>query len=106
MRRPSGRGGRRQRSKSSQEPDEEREEHGHGRSPVDEDGGAHYTYRPRHQRNRRNVRHTKIGGRVGFDEPDGCEPDADGTRAVKGHEFGLTLSPADRKALVAFLRTL
>ena len=28
------------------------------------------------------------------------------TRAVKGHPFGLNLSPDDKKALVAFLRTL
>jgi cytochrome c553 len=28
------------------------------------------------------------------------------TRAVKGHEFGLKLSPADKKALIAFLKTL
>ncbi|MBX7221373.1 MAG: hypothetical protein K1Y36_15595 [Blastocatellia bacterium] len=28
------------------------------------------------------------------------------TRAVKGHEFGLDLSPADKKALIAFLKTL
>jgi hypothetical protein len=28
------------------------------------------------------------------------------TRAVKGHEFGLNLSPADKRALIAFLRTL
>ncbi len=28
------------------------------------------------------------------------------TRAVKGHEFGLNLSPVDKKALIAFLRTL
>jgi len=28
------------------------------------------------------------------------------TRAVKGHEFGLELSDADRKALIAFLKTL
>jgi hypothetical protein len=27
-------------------------------------------------------------------------------RAVKGHEFGLDLSPQDRAALIAFLRTL
>jgi hypothetical protein len=27
-------------------------------------------------------------------------------RAVKGHEFGLELSPADKKALIAFLKTL
>src|SRR5262245_4659266 len=28
------------------------------------------------------------------------------TRAVKGHEFGLELSPADKTALIAFLKTL
>ena len=28
------------------------------------------------------------------------------TRSVKGHEFGLKLSPGDKKALIAFLRTL
>lgn len=28
------------------------------------------------------------------------------TRAVKGHEFGLGLSPEDKKALIAFLKTL
>jgi len=28
------------------------------------------------------------------------------SRAVKGHEFGLTLSAEDRTALIAFLRTL
>ena len=28
------------------------------------------------------------------------------TRAVKGHEYGLDLSEEDRKALIAFLRTL
>ena len=28
------------------------------------------------------------------------------TRAVKGHEFGLDLSPEDRRALIAFLKTL
>ena len=28
------------------------------------------------------------------------------TRAVKGHEFGLTLSADERRALIAFLRTL
>jgi hypothetical protein len=27
-------------------------------------------------------------------------------RAVKGHEFGLRLPPDDRKALIAFLKTL
>lgn len=28
------------------------------------------------------------------------------TRAVNGHEFGLDLSEAERKALIAFLKTL
>ncbi|HET8678463.1 MAG TPA: hypothetical protein VFO63_21860 [Blastocatellia bacterium] len=28
------------------------------------------------------------------------------TRAVRGHEFGLQLSPGDKKALIAFLKTL
>ena len=28
------------------------------------------------------------------------------TRAVKGHEFGLKLTAADKKALMAFLKTL
>ena len=28
------------------------------------------------------------------------------TRAVKGHEFGLQLSPEDKRALIAFLKTL
>jgi len=28
------------------------------------------------------------------------------TRAVKGHEFGLSLTTEERKALIAFLRTL
>jgi hypothetical protein len=28
------------------------------------------------------------------------------TRAVKGHEFGLNLSPEDRRALIAFVKTL
>lgn len=28
------------------------------------------------------------------------------TRAVKGHEFGLDLTEEDRRALIAFLRTL
>jgi hypothetical protein len=28
------------------------------------------------------------------------------TRAVPGHEFGLSLKPDDKKALIAFLRTL
>jgi len=28
------------------------------------------------------------------------------TRAVKGHEFGLKLSPDEKKVLIAFLKTL
>jgi len=28
------------------------------------------------------------------------------TRAVKGHAFSLNLSPADRAALIAFLKTI
>jgi hypothetical protein len=28
------------------------------------------------------------------------------TRAVKGHEFGLKLSPEEKKALIQFLKTL
>jgi hypothetical protein len=28
------------------------------------------------------------------------------TRPVKGHEFGLTLSAEDKRALIAFLKTL
>jgi hypothetical protein len=28
------------------------------------------------------------------------------TRAVKGHEFGLKLSPDEKRALIAFLKTL
>jgi hypothetical protein len=37
---------------------------------------------------------------TGYAGPDGRE------RAVKGHEFGLSLALAERKALIAFLRTL
>ena len=37
---------------------------------------------------------------TGYAGPDGR------SRAVRGHEFGLTLSPEERKALIAFLRTL
>ena len=29
-----------------------------------------------------------------------------GPGPIKGHEFGLTLSPADKRALIAFLKTL
>jgi hypothetical protein len=28
------------------------------------------------------------------------------TRAIKGHEFGLKLTPEDKRALIAFLKTL
>jgi hypothetical protein len=38
--------------------------------------------------------------------PTGWKGVATRTRAVKGHEFGLRLSPDDRRALIAFLRTL
>jgi CxxC motif-containing protein (DUF1111 family) len=37
---------------------------------------------------------------TGYAGPDGKN------RSVKGHEFGLRLSPDDRQALIAFLRTL
>ena len=38
--------------------------------------------------------------------PTGFKPYGVKTRAVKGHEFGLKLPAEDRKALIAFLRTL
>ncbi len=38
--------------------------------------------------------------------PTGFRPDSAGTFAVRGHIFGLDLSADDRKALVAFLKTL
>jgi hypothetical protein len=38
--------------------------------------------------------------------PTGYKPLGAKTRAVKGHEFGLDLSVEDRKALIAFLKTL
>ncbi len=38
--------------------------------------------------------------------PTGYKPYGVKTRAVKGHEFGLELSTEDRKALIAFLKTL
>jgi hypothetical protein len=38
--------------------------------------------------------------------PTGFKGNGVKTRAVKGHEFGLELSDADRKALIAFLKTL
>jgi cytochrome c peroxidase len=38
--------------------------------------------------------------------PTGFKPSGSNTYAVKGHRFGLSLSDEDRKALIAFLRTL
>jgi cytochrome c peroxidase len=38
--------------------------------------------------------------------PTGLKPYGAKTFAVKGHPFGLYLSPDDKKALVAFLKTL
>jgi hypothetical protein len=38
--------------------------------------------------------------------PTGARPYGVNTQAIKGHEFGLRLSTADRKALITFLRTL
>jgi hypothetical protein len=38
--------------------------------------------------------------------PGGWSPPNTATRAIKGHEFGLHLSPTERQQLVAFLRTL
>ncbi len=38
--------------------------------------------------------------------PGGWRPLGTKTRAVKGHEFGLGLTPAERSQLIAFLRTL
>jgi hypothetical protein len=38
--------------------------------------------------------------------PGGWRPLKSQTRAVKGHEFGLHLEPAEREGLIAFLRTL
>jgi hypothetical protein len=38
--------------------------------------------------------------------PTGYKPHDVKTRAVKGHEFGLTLSPDDKNALIMFLKTL
>ena len=39
-------------------------------------------------------------------EPTGWKGYGVRTRAVKGHEFGLDLSPEDKRALIAFLKTL
>lgn len=38
--------------------------------------------------------------------PGGWRPLGSSTYAIKGHEFGLKLSPAEREQLIAFLRTL
>jgi hypothetical protein len=38
--------------------------------------------------------------------PTGFKPGGTTTYAVKGHEYGLDLSAEDRKALIAFLKTL
>jgi hypothetical protein len=38
--------------------------------------------------------------------PTGFKPYGAKTYAVKGHPFGLRLSEEDRKALIAFLKTL
>ncbi|HVI71609.1 MAG TPA: hypothetical protein VM656_09005, partial [Pyrinomonadaceae bacterium] len=38
--------------------------------------------------------------------PTGFKGAAVKSRAVKGHAFGLDLSPAERRALIAFLKTL
>ena len=39
-------------------------------------------------------------------KPGGWSPPGAGTRAIKGHEFGLRLSAEERAELIAFLRTL
>ena len=41
-----------------------------------------------------------------FCSPSGFMPYGTRSRAVKGHPFGLSLSTADRKVLMAFLRSL
>ena len=38
--------------------------------------------------------------------PGGWAPLNSQTRAIKGHEFGLHLEPAERERIIAFLRTL
>jgi len=38
--------------------------------------------------------------------PGGWSPPGVKSRAIKGHEFGLALQPAEREQLIAFLRTL
>jgi hypothetical protein len=44
------------------------------------------------------IKETRVSG--------GWSPPGVPTRAIKGHEFGLTLTPAEREQLIAFLRTL
>jgi hypothetical protein len=39
-------------------------------------------------------------------EPGGFTPPGQPRRAIRGHEFGLELTPEERVALIAFLRTL
>jgi hypothetical protein len=38
--------------------------------------------------------------------PGGWSLPGSGPHAIKGHEFGLRLTPAEREELIAFLRTL
>jgi hypothetical protein len=38
--------------------------------------------------------------------PGGWNPPGVKTRAIKGHEFGLKITPSEREQLLAFLRTL
>ena len=38
--------------------------------------------------------------------PEGWNPPGMQTRAIKGHEFGLNLTPSEREQLIAFLKTL
>jgi hypothetical protein len=39
-------------------------------------------------------------------EPGGFTPPDEPKRAIRGHEFGLELTPEERVELIAFLRTL
>jgi processive rubber oxygenase RoxA-like protein len=38
--------------------------------------------------------------------PGGWSPPGVVTRAIRGHEFGLSLKPTEREQLIAFLKTL
>jgi cytochrome c peroxidase len=38
--------------------------------------------------------------------PGGWSPPGTESRAIRGHEFGLNLTPEEREQLIAFLRTL